>query len=264
MRAVIYLFKHHKKINGTLFYCFEYFLCAKEKDPALKFIIHDISDIDLAKVKKIFLEKYVFNHQYLDDVIQVNSLKTLFEMDIKKSLILDVFTFKKIYTFTKSDIICYSNEPHEMIRSEHKKITYYGFYDYQPADHKVRLKLNFDAFKPVTKKDPNNLLISQIKYNNEDIVIPDEIKHLNVLTKNYNSHHENFHELFDTLYYCHGAHDKNNRLIPECFFYQKKIYINYNGAYNDSVYLRYTDISQNGLANYKLDASDLMLQDFLS
>ena len=69
--------------------------------------------------------------------------------------------------------------------------------------------------------------------------------------------------MFDTVFYYHSALDTNNRLIPESFFYNKKIHIKYNGYLQDSIFFRYEDISINGLDNYTLDESDLMLKSFL-
>jgi hypothetical protein len=151
-----------------------------------------------------------------------------------------------------------------MIRSINKQIKYYGFYDYQRFDHQVRLKLNFDIFKTLSKVEKDNVFVSSPHVNYASIDLPQELKHLRPITKNKNSHHENLFELFESVYYFHSGLDTNNRLIPECFFYNKKLAIEFNGAFNDSVYLRYTDIKENGLCNYHLTTEDPMIQDFLN
>lgn len=265
MRTVIYLFKQHQKINGTLFYCFEYFLYAKKLDPNVRYAIYDISDKDLQMVKDMFQDRYLFDPDYLRDIISVNSIKALYDLDCTKVLILDIHTLENLHAFLRADIVCYSNDTHSMLRSEVKKITYYGFYDYQRFDHQARLKLNFESFRPLdSEKVQEGLLVSSRLYNYRDIQIPEELKHLKLITKKESEHHQNIFEIFDTLYYYHSAHDTNNRLIPECFFYKKKIILECNGVHNDSIYLRYADILENGLGNYTLDASDPMLRDFLS
>lgn len=264
MRAVLYYFKNHKKINGTLFYCFEYFIFARKSDPNVRFIIYDISPADLKNVCAIFIEKYIFKHEWLKDIVAKNSVNELYQLKVQKILVLDIHTLEKLYYFLRADIVCYSNDTHQMTRSHQKKITYYGHYQYQNYDYDVRLKFNFDIFKPLQKVKKGRLFISSRLFNYDDFEIPKELRHLKPLYKHPNNHVSNLFEQFEDVFYFHSSLDKNNRLIPECFFYQKKIYIEFNGIYNDSVYLRYKDIMDSGLDNYKLNSEDPMLGDFLS
>lgn len=262
MKNVLYYFLNHKKINGTLFYCFEYFVCAKQKDPGIVFNIYNISESDLEMVKGIFKERYVFLESYLDDVKAVNSISELYNSNYTKTLILDLHSFQRTYMFIKNDILCYSNEGHEMERSSTKNVTYYGYYDYQNFDHKTSLKLNFSIFRPLNKSG-EKVFVSSRKYNYREIELPYELKHKEVVTKAESIHHSNLFDLFDTMFYFHSDFDTNNRLIPECFFYNKKIVLHLNPKFKDSIYLRYEDILANGLKNYTLDHTDKMICDFL-
>lgn len=264
MRAIFYYFKKHAKINGTLFYCFEYFAFFKSLGIDVKFYLYQISESDLDYVRGIFRNKYNVNEQWLLDILSISLVKDIHQLRITKALILDIHTLKQIYFFIPSDIVCYSNEAHEMLRSDHKKITYYGFYPYQNFDVKEKLKLNFNIFKPIKKTNKNAVFVSSRLFNYKDFDLPEDLKGLDVITKHEDSHRENMFELFDTVYYYHSALDTNNRLIPESFYYKKKIIIEYNGKYDDSIFLRFTDIQENGLAPYTLNEDDLMVKGFLA
>lgn len=262
-RAVLYSFKNYNKYNGTLFYCFEYYCFAKKIDSAVEFLIFNINPQELEEVKAVFSNKYQFDESYLKDIRAVESIKELYDLTLKSSLILDIHTFNQIYFFLRSDIYCYSNVAHEMKRSEFKKIKYFGHYDYQNFDFDVKLKLNFEIFKPITKTNIDGIFVSSRKDNYDDFSLPESLKHLRQINKDKNSHYDNLYEHFDTVYYYHSDLDTNNRLIPECFYYNKKIHIEFNGNYKDSIFLRFDDISKNGLKPYSLDENDVMLRSFL-
>lgn len=263
MRAVLYTFKDHNKINGTLFYCLEYFAMARALDKTVKFYIYNISPKNLETIISLFKDKYELTPDIYENIHAVNNIKDLHALNAKSYLILDVHSFNQIYYFLKAPIHCYSNESHEMIRSKEKPITYYGHYDYQRFDVDVKLKLNFEIFKKINRKSDHAVFVSSRLDNYTNISYPEEIKGMKIFTKNKQSHYPNMYELFDTVYYYHSAQDTNNRLIPEAFFYKKRIIIQYSDLPRDSIYYRYQDISHNGLGNYTLDKDDVMLRNFL-
>lgn len=262
-RAVLYSFKNYNKFNGTLFYCFEYFCKAKDLDSSVEFIISNITDQELNEVIYVFEDKYDFNREYLSSIKKVNGARELYLLNYRSYLILDIHTFNQVYYFLKGNIHCFSNVGHSMKRSEFKNIIYYGSYSYQNYDVKTYLKLNFSIFKKISNSDKNGLFVSSRKDNYSDFELPKEIAHLKPINKNKNGHYKNLYELFDTVYYYHSDLDTNNRLIPEAFYYNKKVIIEFNGNYNDSIYFRYKDITENGLGNYTLRDDDLMLKAFL-
>lgn len=264
MKNVLYYFLDHKKINGTLFYCFEYFVRARSLGQDIKFTIYNISDTDLEMVKTIFRDRYHFDHAYLDHIYGLNSIQNLYKADFARTLILDIHSFNRTYMFIRNDIFCYSNEGHEMVRSDVKSIRYYGYYPYQRFDSEARLKLNFDIFKPLEGKVENNLLISSLRFNFKDVTLPSKFRDKPVIYKTAFGHHENLFNKFDTLFYFHSDFDTNNRLIPECFFYGKNIHVHLNDNFDDSISRRYNDIKENGLLNYWLKDDDKMLSEFLS
>ena len=54
--GVVYKFKPQNKINGSLFYCFEYFQFLKQFVDVKLYLV-DITCVDFELVKKIFQEK---------------------------------------------------------------------------------------------------------------------------------------------------------------------------------------------------------------
>lgn len=264
MKAVFYYFKKHAKINGTLFYCFEYYAFLKKNDPEIKFYLYSISEKDLIYTRKVFENRYEVPAEFIQDVVAINEVAGIHRLPIKKALILDIHTLNQIYYFIPCDIVCYSNEAHEMIRSDKKSIKYFGYYDYQNFDIKEKLKLNFGIFRKINKTNHNAVFVSSRMFNYKDFSLPKELEGYQIITKHEDDHRENMFELFDTVFYFHSALDTNNRLIPESFFYNKRIIIEYNNFYKDSIYLRYEDISKNGLGPYTLDENDLVIKEMLN
>jgi hypothetical protein len=76
----------------------------------------------------------------------------------------------------------------------------------------------------------------------------------------------NIYKDFQKIMYIHNGNlDTNNRLIPESMYFDKELKIKWvNEAYQvDSIYERYIDIKENGLKDYWLDSSDLIIQNLL-
>lgn len=267
---IIYYFINNKKINGTLFYCFEYFIfCNKYKQT--DFLLYDINEKDLNFIKEVFKDRYVFDHTLLDQLkIIPSKISLLKENTYNKTLFLDVRSFRNLFPFVRNkdnDILCFSNDTHINERSKTNKITYYGSYDYQVFDKEAILKLNFNIFKPIKEKkniESMNALVSAPFIEPNTIVKYLPIKEDNIIYKENNHSHESFFENFDTMYYYHTTRDTNNRLIPECFFYNKNVHIEYNGNYDDSIFIRHEDIKNNGVEKYRLSKNDILISDFLN
>lgn len=262
MKSVLYEFKKYKKINGTLFYCFEYYSFLRQRDPSIKFVIFRISESDFERVLEVFRERYSVSNEVFENIIRVRSVKALHDLSFSKNLIMDMKTFDSLYMFLRGDILCFANEKHDFKRSEHKKIVYYGYYDYQDYDVQTMLKLNFDIFRPA-RGGKDQLLVSTVTSNFDAALIPDALKGKKIIRKSLLDHYDNFFDQFDTLFYIHTGHDTNNRLIPECYYYGKEVVVAYTGLPKDSVYYRHEDIKKNGLASYRLIENDPMIVDFL-
>jgi hypothetical protein len=258
--GVVYQFKTHHKINGTLFYCFEYFQFLK-KFSDVKFYIVGISDTDLALVNRILLAKY---KTHVTDIVPIK-LVELYALDLDRTLVLDVRTFYGCKEFMSNEVHCFSNETHEMFRYKNDRtVTYYGSYDYQRYDVFCYLKLNFEIFKLLSKCKSGVFISSPNEQYIKDNMrfLSDRFKRPLIL-KSAQSGIGNLFELIDAVHYVHTSQDTNNRIIPEAFFFDKQITIDFLHDEIDSISLRYDDIMKNGLANYTLTADDEMIKAML-
>jgi len=260
---IFYYFLPGRKINGTLFYCFEYFeYLNRHKNTT--FYIKNISPEDLVMVKDTFKNKYNFDHQILDNIKIVDTISELYEIESTKSLFLDTNSFEKMFRFLKSDVLVYANTYYEKVYSNNKKITYYGTYDYQEYDIEDKLRFNFNIYKEIDEVYTDTAYITSPSINYNKIIDKIDIQESNILTKNVDKPLDNLFEQFDTLYYYHnGFRDTNNRLIVECFHYDKSIVVIDNSDEEDSVYLRFSDIMKNGISQYQLQIDTPIIKDML-
>lgn len=255
--GVVYKFKPHNKINGTLFYCFEYFKFLRKFVDA-QFYIVGINNQDLALVHDILASKY---NTTVDNIVPV-TLSELYLKRLDKTLILDVNTFVNCKEFLTNDIHCFSNDTHDMFRYRNSRtVTYYGSYPYQQYDKFCYLKLNFEIFQPLAQQG-HGVFVSALdqKYIRLNIDRWKEQFARPVILKKSHSGVGNLFDLIDAVHYVHTQQDTNNRIIPEAFYFGKEVTIEevYTGL--DSIRLRYDDIVANGLRNYTLTEQDEMVQ----
>lgn len=241
MIGVVYKWQVHNKLNGSLFYAFEY---ASYLNCPLYII--DISDKDIVLVNSIFDAKY-----NIDPDITPISLIDLYKLNLDKTLLVDIRSFYETKEFLSNDIHVFANEPHNMFRYKNDRtVTYYGSYTYQNYDVFNYLKLNFNIFKEY--KEGEGTFISGPH-------IPDDLK-----DDMYKQHDQGCGDLFnkiDAIKYVHTTIDTNNRIIPEAFFHNKKIIIDDRSPeLIDSITLRYNDILEHGLGNYTLSGEDELVK----
>jgi len=251
--SVYYYFIKDKKINGTLFYCFEYFEFLNNYRDTY-FYIYDISKEDLEFVKNIFKNKYNFNEEILEKIIPINNIREIYNSQGYKNLILDIRTFNKISPFLKNDIYAFVNERGNLFKSKIKKIFYYGSYDYQSYDIYNILKFNFNIFKPF--ENPKN---------GKEFISAGNLKNLpkNVDKKKPNEFFNIFKE-YEKFKYIHNYLDVNNRFIVECFFYERELEFVNEIKVIDSAVLRYEDCLNGNLEEYKLTKDDKIIQGILN
>jgi hypothetical protein len=255
--GVVYKFKLHHKINGTLFYCFEYFkFLRKYKD--FKFYIVGITDKDLKLVLKIFSDKY---NTSFDNIIPI-SLVDLYKENLDKTLVLDIKSFNECKEFLTNEVHCFSNETHDFFRyKNNRSVTYYGSYHYQRFDVECLLKLNFDLFHPL-KQNGYGVFVSCLSpsYILQNLEKWKTKFNRPIILKQSECGFGNLFDMIDAVHYVHTQQDTNNRIIPESFFYNKPVTIEKLFNEQDSIELRYNDILINGLKNYTLTENDAMVQ----
>jgi len=257
--GVVYKFKPHNKLNGTLFYCFEYFKFLR-KFIDVKFYIVGITDKDFKLVLDVFAGKY---NTTFDNIILISTID-LYKLKLDRTLILDVNTFYDVKEFLTNEVHCFSNDTHEMFRYKNdRSVTYYGHYHYQKFDVDCLLKLNFEIFRPLTRQG-HGVFISAL---NQQYIRSNlsrwqqQFSPRPIIVKKSHIGYGNLFDMIDCVHYVHTQQDTNNRIIPEAFYYGKTLSIE-EPLYSeiDSIQLRYRDISSNGLGNYTLSEQDPMVQ----
>jgi hypothetical protein len=255
--GVVYQFKPHNKINGTLFYCFEYFKFI-QKFHDVKFYVVGISDHDLNLVNQILGEKYNV------DTVDITPIKLvqLYSLNLDRTLVLDVDTFYNCKEFFTGDVHCFSNDTHPMFRYKtNRNVTYYGAYPYQRYDQEGYLKFNFDIFKPLTKQG-HGVFVSALnqKHLRDNLHLLKQRFNRPLILKASTGGMGDLFDHIDAVHYIHTQRDTNNRIIPEAFFYNKEVTIDDLHPEVDSISIRYNDIKQNGVEKYRLTEDDPMVQ----
>jgi hypothetical protein len=257
--GVVYKHKPHNKINGTLFYCFEYFKFL-QKHVDLNFYIIGISSSDLELVLDILKEKYATD---TNNIIPIKLIE-LYSINLDRTLVLDVNSFYDCKEFMTNEVHCFSNESHSMFRySNNRSVTYYGSYDYQNYDIFNYLKLNFEIFKPCESQPGVFISCLDPKYIRFEYDRLQKQFDRPIILKKQHTGIGNLFNYIDAVHYIHVVRDTNNRIIPEGFFYGKTVSIEEVYTELDSIRLRFDDITNNGLGNYTLTDSDEMIKAML-
>lgn len=261
MNAVLYHVNSHKKINGTLFYCFEYYSLLKQYIPDLKFILLNTTNEDMSMIRDIFVEKYLIDNVECINLVKITDFARL---PIKNLLILDINSYKKIkdFSFKIKNIRIYSNDTHEYLNKKHNHI-FYGWYNYQKYNFKTRLKLFKQLHKTFEHKGTKTLVTS-LHGDFTQILKKLNLKEQDVYVKKLNSHNPNLFENINKLIYWHsGNFDTNNRSLIEACLHNLKLEVYLNGYETDSIKERYDMIQQGNIADFWLDENDILIRDFI-
>ena len=260
MNVLLYKQNEFKRINGTLFYSFEYFIFLKRYLTDLKFFIITNSLID--DIKNILTERYTFDVSILQDVLTISKLK-YYENNVENLMMLDVDTYDNIKDFLgkTKNVFVYSHRSHKHL-NEKTNVCFYGWYDYQNFNKKTRLKFLTDSYK--THNAGDKVFLTHLNGNVENIIQELKLDRSNLLFKKPNEHNEGmFSKIGKIIYYHTGCQDTNNRTVVESFIYNIPIQIEFRGYTNDSVYERFNELQRNGLRDFELDETDIMIKDFL-
>jgi hypothetical protein len=261
--GVIYLYTPYHKINGTVYYAFEYFLFLLKYNHNCKFYVVDLDIEGYNLFITIFKDKYNIPESLFNNIISIKRTE-IFKLNLKKTLILDVRTFQNIQYFLTGDVHCFSNEVHHNFKGTSKyNVTYYGSYDYQNFDVFNYLKINFEIFKEIKNRVTNKVFISS-RIDPECIDYSVFQTEKEIYKKTTNSIIHNLFDEIDEVIYYHKKLDTNNRIIVESFFYNKKIQIVSDINIIDSTILRYNDILAGNFSKYCLSIDDKMIQGMLN
>ena len=257
---ILYYFLNNKPINGSLFYCFEYFIFLNDyKDT--EFWIYGIAEKQLNNIKQIFINKYDFEINLLNK-IKCCKIKD-FTKKFSKVIILDNNTYNNLRGFLKSKVLLH-NTNNKSLKNKNIDDIVFGSYYYQNRDVKQHLQFHFKIFKKlINVKDnifisfPERTLEQSLKYlKSKNILV-----HKKTFIKN-NKHTFNLFENFNTFVYIHNIFDTNNRLIVESFYYDKKIII-FDDFKKDSINIRYKELNNKGIDYFKLTLNNKLIKEYI-
>jgi len=256
MNKIILDVNEHNIINGTLFYCVEHFLyLSKYTNINLCIIFNNNINI----IKNIIKEKYFITNDELDNIIQIKSLDLL-KTNTNKAMILDSRTYNIILPFASkiNKIFLYSNDNNHNARN---KDNIYGFYKYQKFNIKERLKLGFQFMKP---KIPhiNKTFCSHLLKGSIDKKLIENTATYNVSYKNFSKDLDIF-KCKEIIYYHTKELDRNNRIIPEAFYFGNKLTLINNTYTKDSINERYYICLHQGYKVFQINEDYKLTKDFL-
>lgn len=254
--GVIYVWNTHNKINGSLFYAYEYSLCAE-----VPLYIVNINSADLELVKRLFSEKYKYSSEIISasrTVVYRSGLSVIFFVDVKS------FKYIKEFLPPNSKVLVYSDRVHDNFRYSlsNREVIYYGAYkDYQMFDNHYNIKLYFDGMTELSEDNDYEYtsFISFLPQYTDVEELPTVFLKGNPYIKSKDKGIGNILEKTNKLVYIHNQLDTNNRVIPEFAYYHglnSISIIDNKPELIDSTTLRYNDIKVGNLSNYILNKDD--------
>ncbi len=255
-RAVIYYWQPFNKINGTLFYCIEYYLEIMEASD-VSFYIVDISGKDLKLVYDLFEDKY--KKEYFDKIqIKTITRTKICSLNLDKTLILDIKTLERVKYFLTGDVISFQNDTYDLFRYKNDRtIRFYGSYSYQNRDYDSYLKLGLRFQKSCLKGQYT--FVSGVNLDTYEL----DIKIQDSLAKQQGKFYPNLFDMIHSVAYYHTKRDTNNRIVVEAHYHDKKIIELNSATIKDSFHSRNKDCNNGMINKYILSNSDLMIIDML-
>ena len=147
MISIIYYWQKYNKINGTLFYCYEYYKMLQQYID-VNFIIVNCLEDDQKLIYDTFKDKY---KDVQEDIVFCKKIQLHNNTKTSKAILfLDVHSYKDtkyLYQSINKKVILFKDTHHEDLKIDPNIITF-GIYKYQePFDHTATLKLNFNEHK---------------------------------------------------------------------------------------------------------------------
>ncbi len=261
MCSVIYTFIDANKINGSLFYCYEYFLILDELSNS-KFIITDIyKEEDKKLIQEAINDKY--KEEYQKDIIFINKKTDIYKetKEYMKCLILDINTYMNVYQLLapkKENQYVFIDEYYKKFNIPNLYNSYGSYYYQEPYGKFYYLKLGFKYHKECSCGEKTFISSRDTEYIKK-------YEKDNILLKSEHSILKNLFNKINKIVYIHLKLDTNNRIIPEAFYHNKEVeIINELKDIKDSTELRYFDILKNGLDNYTLTENDELIKEIIN
>lgn len=268
MDALIF-YHYSRKLTGSTFNAFEYYIAILEKNPEFKLIYINATDLDIDYFCTIFEDRYDLDDiSYRENMIPMDFCKIVYlNQVLDKVLVLDygsVWKLKSVLKCNQIIQICEKTEdPEYRFGNKLSPVVSYGEMPFVHRDKEYRMKLGFNRYKKI-KKAKEAIYINAPFYENtkflDELTLPDK-----PIILKASSHLNNLFEQFDEYIYCHVNKwfDPHPRLFLESAYYGKKI--SYYNKYDikDGSYYRYKDLMERGLEDRTLDENDEIVQQFI-
>lgn len=274
---VVYKFQPHNKVNGTLFYCFEYTMQLLELDQNVNFYIYNIKDEkDKDLVEKCFKDKYKEEYyKYFDNIIFLNSIINFANIIKNKHyniLSLDIKTYNDYSKFAKvHEKFAYINNNYKDHNYDEIKpqlnTKFFGYYEYQyMIDTNLKYEFESELLKLGTKYQ-KQFDILQNNFTFVSAPHPDRVPiyyfESPYLLKASNNIIENLFESINKIIYIHNDIDTNNRIIVEAFYHKKDFKLMNELPTNDSVMHRYELCLSGKINKLILDEKDKLIKSII-
>jgi len=270
--VTIYFWQKYNKINGSLFYAYEYAAMLNKISNNNQFIIaySNISEDDIILIDNAFKNKYkdVMNYNLIN---RIKLYSFINKNKIERLLYLDVYSYfetKKLTGIKNKNVFIYVNNDYP--NKEYLKCNTYGYYDYQTFKNKVPLKLGTCFFKNIKSTNEDFIFLSGLFYGRDNLYkYPDiyrEIcsKYDNLLIKEHGKIYDDLFSKINQIIYLHTTLDTNNRILIESAFYNIKIKCYHLIDIQDSIQDRYNNIQDGNLDKYLLTEDDILIQNILN
>lgn len=279
---IVYKFQPYNKVNGTLFYCFEYMMQLIELNHDVKFYVYNISSkLDKELVEKCFKSKYKEEYyKYFGNIYFLKhsiNLAKIARNSESSFLSFDIKTYNDYSKFAPNNKkYAYINNTYQenCYWSDHieysSNTTFFGFYNYQYPNKEMldkkdsificeKLKIGFKYHKQYLK--PDNELVFVSAPNMESL--GSKYDGYPFISKRTYYCFDNIFKDVDSVIYIHNDFDTNNRIIPEAFYHFKKFEIIDMVDINDSIKHRLDLCLNNKLDELTLDPSSLIIRTIL-
>lgn len=260
---IIYKWQPYNKINGSLFYCFEYLITLLLLDKNVQLYIYNIKDIEEQKlVIKAFKDKY--DESFIGALNSINFYNTMLDV-YQNNKIEDKYVFLDIYSYNDIGSMLNLNKKFAYINNNYeysnkhrlkevRNTTFFGFYNYQKHPNVIKSKLKIGLTYQKCFNMGNKTYISApeqgYKIDHKDHYIYKDI--LKIQNDLFND--------IDKLIYIHNGLDTNNRIIVEAFYHGKDVEIVEQSDIVDSTHHRYSLCMTNNIDQLILNEKDLMIQ----
>ena len=279
---VVYKFQPHNKVNGTLFYCFEYTMQLLELDQNVNFYIYNIKDEkDKVLVEKCFKEKYKEEYyKYFNNVCFLKhtvNLAKIARNDLSVFVSFDIKTYNdysKFAPLNKKFAYINSVKTEECYWSNHidysSNTTFFGFYNYQYPSKEMlikknsfficeKLKIGFKYHKQYLKSDNDLVFVSAPNMES----LGSKYDCYPYISKRTYYCFDNIFKNVNFIIYIHNDFDTNNRIIPEAFYHFKKFELIDMVDINDSIKHRLDLCLNDKLCELTLEPSSLIIQSII-